>query len=208
VAEARCGARSALRLDRDDPPTGLIALDPGLIDDTNVLWTFHSYEPFVFTHQGAEWISVAERYLEDVPYPPDRLDDRTLDRLAQAAAQRAGGTHDVHDFRYRLEAYRRAGTAATSTPIEAVADWADRHAVPRDRLLLGEFGAMRGTDRLAFLEAKRWAAEEHGIPWAVWSWGDAMAITLDRATRKLDPAVCTALGLEGCDKREQEERGG
>jgi hypothetical protein len=185
---------------------GLTALDPELIDDANVIWTFHSYEPFVFTHQGAGWISVAERYLEDIPYPPDRLDDHSLDRLAQAAARRAKGAHDVHDFRYRLEAYRRAGTAATRTPIEAVAAWADTHAIPRDRLLLGEFGAMRGTDRLAFLEAKRLAAEEQGIPWAVWSWGDDLAITLDRSSRRLDPAVCTALGLAGCSS--QEERGG
>ncbi len=186
--------------------TGLIALDPGLIDDANVLWTFHSYEPFVFTHQGAEWISAAERYLADVPYPPHRLDDPTLDRLAQAAERRARGTHDVHDFRYRLEAYRNAGTAATRAPIDAVAAWADRHALPRNRLLLGEFGAMRGNDRLAFLEAKRRPAEEHGIPWAIWSWGDAMAITLDRGTRELDPAVCAALGLEGCKKNGKKKK--
>ena len=184
---------------------GLAALDPALIEDENVIWTFHSYEPFIFTHQSAEWITAAERYLQDVPYPPSRLDDRTIDRLSREAASRARGAHDRHDFRYRLDAYRAAGDAVARAPIDLAAAWADRHGIPRNRLLMGEFGAMPG-DRLALLEDKRRAAEAHGIPWAVWSWGDAMAITLDGPERLLDPAVCGALGLEGCTR--QEERGG
>ena len=175
--------------------SGLVVLDPHLIDDPNVIWSFHSYEPFVFTHQGAEWLTIAERYLSGVPYPPGRLTTTEIDRLARAAASRSRRAHSTHDFRYRLEAYRRAGTAATHAPIDQVTAWADRHGIPRHRLLLGEFGALPADGRLQLLAEKRQAAEAAGIPWAVWSWGDAMAITTGGTVRQLDPAVLEALGL-------------
>ena len=174
---------------------GLVVLDPNLIDDANVIWSFHSYEPFLFTHQGAEWLTIAERYLAEVPYPPSRLTSAAIDRLARAAADRARGAHRARDFRYRLEAYRRAGDAVAAAPIALVADWADRHGIPRHRLLLGEFGAMPADGRLQLLADKRRAAEAAGIAWAVWSWGDAMAITTGGTVRQLDPAVLEALGL-------------
>ena len=185
---------------------GLVVLDPTLIDDANVIWSFHSYEPFLFTHQGAEWLTIAERYLQGIPYPPSRLYTADIDRLARAAANRSRGAHRARDFRYRLETYRRAGDAVATAPITLVTDWADRHGIPRHRLLLGEFGAMPADGRLQLLEEKRRAAEAADIAWAVWSWGDAMAITLDRSNRKLDPAVCAALGLEGCSSKAK--RGG
>ncbi len=186
---------------------GLASLDPTLIEDENVVWSFHSYEPFIFTHQSAEWLTIAERYLTDVPYPPSRLDDALIDRLSREAAKRSGGAYDRHAFRYMLDAYRRTAATVAREPIDLAAAWADRHGIPRDRLLMGEFGAMPG-DRLAFLQDKRRAAEEHGIAWAVWSWGDAMAITSGGAERRLDPAVCGALGLQGCERNEDKYRGG
>lgn len=41
-----------------------------LYDDTNLIYTFHFYDPFMFTHQGATWTS----YMQDlagVPFPYD-----------------------------------------------------------------------------------------------------------------------------------------
>src|ERR1051326_5039313 len=49
---------------------GLEALQP--IDDPNIIYTFHFYEPYVFSHQGAPWMMTSEpmyRYLNAVPWP-------------------------------------------------------------------------------------------------------------------------------------------
>ncbi|MFZ2102516.1 MAG: cellulase family glycosylhydrolase, partial [Oricola sp.] len=48
---------------------GLAALDPAALHDTNVIWSFHSYEPFILTHQGAEWASEEVKLLSGLPYP-------------------------------------------------------------------------------------------------------------------------------------------
>ena len=45
----------------------LLVLQP--IADANVIYTFHDYEPFPFTHQGATWTSSEVRPLRAIPYP-------------------------------------------------------------------------------------------------------------------------------------------
>lgn len=40
-----------------------------VFDDENVVYTFHFYDPFLFTHQRAGWGGVTRFYQETVPYP-------------------------------------------------------------------------------------------------------------------------------------------
>ena len=42
-----------------------------------MIYTFHDYEPFPFTHQGATWTDPAVAPLRDVPYPstPENVAD-------------------------------------------------------------------------------------------------------------------------------------
>jgi len=48
---------------------GLEKIDPAAIADDNVIWTFHSYEPHILTHQGADWTGDSMSYVEGLPYP-------------------------------------------------------------------------------------------------------------------------------------------
>lgn len=50
-------------------PDGLIALDTQMLGDNNLIYTFHYYEPFTFTHQGAKFIPWPDKYLDGVPWP-------------------------------------------------------------------------------------------------------------------------------------------
>ena len=47
--------------------TDLLMLEP--VADSNVIYTFHDYEPFAFTHQGATWTMAQVQTLRRVPYP-------------------------------------------------------------------------------------------------------------------------------------------
>ncbi len=58
---------------------GLAKIDPGSIADDNVIWAFHTYEPYVLTHQGADWTGDSMSYVEGLPYPPDLLGGKALD---------------------------------------------------------------------------------------------------------------------------------
>jgi hypothetical protein len=60
-------------------------IDPNDYPDGNVLWQFHSYNPFLLTHQGATWAGDFIRYVTGLPYPPYAVSraelDAALDRI-------------------------------------------------------------------------------------------------------------------------------
>jgi endoglucanase len=117
-------------------------------DDSAVLLSFHSYEPYQFTHQGASWM--AARHLADVPYP-------ALARPLQDSFEASSAAIAVTDLplpqkllakldaQERLESYRRSSFDCTTIAhsFEGIARWARDHAVPLNRIILGEFGAMK-----------------------------------------------------------------
>lgn len=179
----------------DGNAEGLVALDPAEIDDDNVIWTFHSYRPFILTHQGALWAGDLIRYVTGLPYPPHEADPLDLDaRLAIVSAR----------IRTQAPMLRRAGMISwveeqvkairteeglrdmLREPFELVADWAESHGLPPHAILLGEFGmirqeygnsfVMRPAHRAAYYRDVVEIAEEFGFPWAMWSHGGAFGI--------------------------------
>jgi endoglucanase len=188
---------------------GLTKLDPTTVADENTLWSFHSYDPFLFTHQSAQWTTWLNAVFEDVPYPPEKLDDASAKQMLAAAIARAGFEGRDYATPDALAEYLRE---YRETPIDRsvgkeladAAAWADQHGIPRHRLILGEFGAMRDDaagrwfdpkSREAFLSDKRLAAEKLGIGWAVWVWSGTFGIVEDDKTRAMAPGTCAALGL-------------
>ena len=193
---------------------GLLRLDPAVVQDDNVIWSFHSYDPFTFTHQYASWTRSPLMFLQGVPYPPSALtDDVAARRATEAAARAAVSTSDlaedvtVDTFAAMLADYRALPDSTATDGIAQAVAWADAHGIPHQRLLLGEFGAM-GYEangrawgepaRHAFLADVSGAAQAAGVGWAVWEWTGQMRVSSDNTTRAMDPAICTALTLAGC----------
>ncbi len=185
----------------------LASLDPTLITDDNVLWTFHSYEPFFFSHQGASWTDAPAKYIWDLPYPPSALTDDDAARIAADAIARmeaAEGQADPQMIEQAIADYRTLSPSDIAYSVTRAAEWADQHGIPRSQLFFGEFGALHtdGDRKLprewfhAFLSDKRRAAEDAGMPWAVLTYVGGMGIApADDPLRRLAPDTCAALGL-------------
>jgi endoglucanase len=182
-----------------------------LAKDANALFTFHYYDPYQFTHQGAPWN--AAKYLTDVPYPAlaRPLDDSLSATTATIAASDLSPSDRIAaeaDALRRLESYRLSGfdRGDIARTFDSVAVWAQSHAVPAERVLLGEFGARktslqaaggRAAERAQWFRDVREAAQAHGFGWAVWTYRDSGGFDLARsdASDELDPAITAALGL-------------
>jgi endoglucanase len=157
------------------------------LDDPNVLYTFHFYEPYLFTHQGAPWNSGWTTDVRDVPYPLTH--DAVTARLDPASP---------HFRSVVREAATCYDAACVDRRIRAAAEWAARHGVP---VWVGEFGCYpRVAPRecvLDWFRDVRTAMERHGIGWAVWSYDEELGLDRKLVDGRpvIDSGVAMALGF-------------
>jgi endoglucanase len=193
--------------------TGLEALDPRpILALGRVIFTFHFYEPFLFSHQGAPWMQEpVYRSLNGVPWPA------AAGSLGQtlAAVRRRMALDTVTPEAEKQSAYRETERVLAvyfdaepdirfiASHFDPVLAWAARHGVPTRHILLGEFGALRtdaryvaagAADRARYVSDVRTTAEACGFPWGFWNLFDGMGL-MDDATHVFDPAIMRALGL-------------
>ena len=191
---------------------GLMDLDATRYRDSRVLWTFHYYLPYTFTHQGIETEGGGSqfwRYFSGLPYPAlPSLEQATWARV-RARIEQDASLDLVRRVETRLYARRElaayfasgAGPAVIAADFAAVARWAARNSVDPANILLGEFGVTRGetgaeeADRKAWLSDVRSAAERLGFAWCLWvaTGSGGMAIVDDGS--RVDRATLVALGL-------------
>jgi endoglucanase len=165
----------------------LLATQP--LNDTNVIYTFHFYEPYQFTHQGATWGSPEWVYYKNIPFPA------TSEQLDAAMKTVPGDL-----ARYQLFLYGAANWNAStiSQRLAFASAWSREHNVP---VICNEFGAFRDTappdSRTRYIEAVRSGLEANHIGWAMWDWrGNFGLVTHDGDHIVPDPANVNALGLK------------
>ena len=151
---------------------GLLDLEPAA--DPRVVYDFHCYDPFTFTHQGAAWTKNWAGVYRDlacfrnVPYPSTPEDVAAIIPAIVAAAP-ADHRADL-ERHFRVYGEERWDGARVRAEISKAAEWARAH---RAALMCGEFGVLAtapAADRLRYLRDVRSACEERGIGWAVWSY--------------------------------------
>ncbi|MCK1378011.1 cellulase family glycosylhydrolase [Bradyrhizobium sp. 24] len=117
---------------------GLLQLRGIDFGDPNLMYSFHFYEPFAYTHQSAFY--GVPGYL--VPYPPDK-------QFSLSAALPSSDQIDPKRSRYAKNDIARYLNSSFSKDsiaerLSAVAKWADLRRIPRRRIFMGEWGAVIG----------------------------------------------------------------
>ncbi|RVD12991.1 MULTISPECIES: cellulase family glycosylhydrolase [unclassified Mesorhizobium] len=193
--------------------SGLTALDPAPLSPFEpILFTFHFYEPYLFSHQGAPWMrEPVYRSLNNVPWPASAGSlEPTLASVRARMAQDTETPEDAKQAAYAetervLKVYfdARPDRWFVDKYLRQVRDWADGHGLAPERIIMGEFGALRtdaryvaapNPDRARYIADVRRSAEELGLAWALWDLFDGMGM-MDDTTRALDPDIIAALGL-------------
>jgi aryl-phospho-beta-D-glucosidase BglC (GH1 family) len=144
----------------------LEALEP--LADPNIVYSFHFYDPHVFTHQGATWDRAAVVALRDVPYPSTPalvapLLGRVADPESRAALLKYGE--------------QRWDAQTIDAAIARAESWMRRYRV---RVLCDEFGVYRPAapqdDRARWLRDVRTSLEARGIGWTAWDYAGGFGV--------------------------------
>jgi endoglucanase len=186
----------------------LARIDPKDFPDDNIIWTFHSYWPFLLTHQGASWAGDFIQYVTGLPYPPSSVPRAELDTALEAIRQKIK-TEAPWARRSGMLAYldEQIATSDTKEELDALMDepfriveaWAKQHAIASENIFLGEFGMIRqeygnpyvvpAASRAAYVSDMIGRAERRGYAWSVWSYGGAFGVVEEFDERKAEPDV-------------------
>jgi len=165
----------------------LLFVEP--LRDANVIYSFHFYEPHIFTHQGANWAVDFWHFEHGLAYPS------TPESAEKVASEVPEAAHRLYVIRYGLERWNYGRIEAE---ISQVAGWARVHRVP---VICGEFGVYRKyadpDSRAAWLADVRTALESHAIGWTVWDYSGGFGVTTKTdGTAIPDESALRALGLK------------
>ncbi|UCD49765.1 MAG: glycoside hydrolase family 5 protein [Phycisphaerales bacterium] len=166
--------------------------------DTNLIYTFHFYDPFLFTHQGATWTNPSMESLAGVPFPyyadlmpacPEDLEGSWVEGALNIS-------------------YVREGTVARAKErIGIAAEFQAQRDVP---LFCGEFGVyLRNSDdaeRVYWYSIVRECLEEKGIAWTTWDYTGGFGLFErdgnDSFAHDLNVPLVEALGLTAPEQSE------
>ena len=189
---------------------GVTDLDPSF-DDPDILYSFHMYEPHLFTHQRSDRQG---DFASGLPWPASEGTPAAVRAMLLAHMDAAGIPPDdqarqIGAVGSSIDQYfsENWGEAQMRARLEQAVDWAKTHDIPTSRLFMGEFGAMLmsddgrsgafDADRLRYLETLRRTAESFGIPWSVWEFSNpyGMSVIEPKGPALPDLGMLKVLGL-------------
>ncbi|MFO1242194.1 MAG: cellulase family glycosylhydrolase [Rickettsiales bacterium] len=191
---------------------GLQELDT--LRDSNIMYAFHFYEPYMITHQGIHmgFEDRMLRYFRNVPYPSGRA--------TKDARSYASNAPDPLQARNELQDYKDENWDAghIASRIRTASEWARNHG--NVRLICTEYGVLRNhidaDSRYRWIQDARVAMESNNIAWSLWDYADLFGIVTlygatstdrvdgsvrlldaEKSSRTIEPAAMQALGLSG-----------
>ena len=165
----------------------LLELEP--LDDNNIIYNFHFYEPHIFTHQGASWSSDWIKSLRAIPYP-------SSPKAIKGLIKKYSDEGIIRNIRRYCE--QRWNAEKIEGRMKDASEWAKKHGV---KIICNEWGTYKRycppEYRAAWLRDVRKSCEKFGIGWCMWTFDGSFGV-VDRENGKaiVDKEVATALGLD------------
>lgn len=175
--------------------------------DERLIYTYHDYAPWQFTHQGVR--GSPAHGLDAVPYPAPA----SAEAMTAATRQRIAGLsldgaalEQAHKAKMSLARYAGFDRSSLERTFRQVDAWRIAQRLPAHAILLGEFGIHRtpymatpegAAARGHWLRDMRELAETHGFAWSAWTYAGAggFALAENETGRGFDLATRRALGL-------------
>jgi aryl-phospho-beta-D-glucosidase BglC (GH1 family) len=137
------------------------------LKERNLIYTFHCYDPFFFTHEGATWAGDQVKPFRHMPFPSS---PEAVDKMINEIPEESRGTVRWYGQQHFDENYLKGR-------IKIARDWANENQVP---IVLGEFGAYppnaNPADRARWFLAMRHAIDSYKMPNCLWGYDDSFGI--------------------------------
>ncbi|ULQ58801.1 glycoside hydrolase family 5 protein [Brucepastera parasyntrophica] len=168
-------------------------------DDQNLIYTFHFYEPMVFTHQGANWGEPHLTALKGIPFPMES-------RRMPETPEELKGTWVEWDLNKYEE---RSSLETLDRLLDIAANFSRSRNVP---VFCGEFGVFmmtsREADRVRWYRTVRRMLEQKNIAWTSWDYFDGFGLFKTREggdfPSDLNTGVVKALGFKVPPKQKED----
>lgn len=144
------------------------------LNDDNVVYAIHTYEPFVFTHQGADWSET--KTIKNLMFPYDK--EKWSEYSADFGVISTGSTKTVKWVADAVKNYyKNASKEAILKLILPAKEWAVKNNVP---VIINEFGAYRpASDKqsvLNYMAAMKDISDTLEIPLTHWGYTGGFAL--------------------------------
>jgi endoglucanase len=161
------------------------------LPDPNIVYAVHYYDPFLFTHQGANWGPTGDplRLYKGLPFPASAKDPAI--RQARNELARAGEDAAVQQLENSLQS--PWDEAMIAQAFDVMKKWADGYSKP---VIINEFGVLSFTaprqSRLEWLATVNRLARDRCLGWAHWDFKDGFGL-IDPRTSLPDKDIMQAL---------------
>ncbi len=130
-------------------------------EDPKLIYTFHFYDPFLFTHQGATWVSPSMIDVLDIPFPFDAASMPSMP--PGLSGSWVGGLYGTYPSDGTVQKVKQL--------IDIAVQFRQQRGVP---LFCGEFGVYQPNSqevhRVTWYEEVRKYLESNQIAWTMWDY--------------------------------------